>query len=565
MGALSTQCAPTIGQNRAETAERQRKVKPDLWTAELTSGAAGAPGVGRGYRLTDGAGLIARRGDPQSGQSPAVDLYGFIARREPSHGFGRLPLGDGLPGGPGCIRAGIGAQLQSGAGILGHRHYGNRRFNENRSRRELLSNPSGSLLHHGFGDDRGGSLGGLDAGAFDQASEPPVAGVPEIVRIHDLDLKSVGFGGRPFRTRLPAQIDLGDLLSQTLEAHAISVDRPARGRQHPAADHSETNQDWTKPSAERHKAHPSDEALRLCSRTGLRLRVNGATMTSPLPIARSIAELRAIVSDWRKQGLSVALVPTMGALHDGHLSLVAEALRQADRVVTSVFVNPTQFAPTEDLATYPRREARDAELLAGAGAHLMYAPPVEEMYPAGAITTVTVGDAETGGPAQDLEGAARPQMFGGVALVVCKLLNQAQPDVAVFGEKDWQQLMVIRRMVADLDIPARILGVAIARDPEGFALSSRNAYLSEAEVSVARSLNAILAEAAARVAKGEAVAAAEQAASAALLAAGFDKVDYVAIRRADDLSRFAQGVNAPARILAAAWLGKTRLIDNMAV
>jgi pantoate--beta-alanine ligase len=288
-------------------------------------------------------------------------------------------------------------------------------------------------------------------------------------------------------------------------------------------------------------------------------------MTSPLPIARSISELRAIVSDWRKEGLSVALVPTMGALHDGHLSLVAEALRQADRVVTSVFVNPTQFAPTEDLATYPRREARDAELLAGAGAHLMYAPSVEEMYPAGAITTVTVGGPETGGPAQDLEGAARPQMFGGVALVVCKLLNQAQPDVAVFGEKDWQQLMVIRRMVADLDIPTRIIGVQIARDSEGFALSSRNAYLSEAEVAVARQLNLILADAAGKAASGEPAASAEQAASDEILAAGFDKVDYVAIRRADDLAVFKDVVDAPARILVAAWLGKTRLIDNMAV
>lgn len=288
-------------------------------------------------------------------------------------------------------------------------------------------------------------------------------------------------------------------------------------------------------------------------------------MTSPLPIARSIFELRAIVSDWRKQGLSVALVPTMGALHDGHLSLVAEALRQADRVVTSVFVNPTQFAPTEDLATYPRREARDAELLAGAGAHLMYAPSVEEMYPAGAITTVTVGDVETGGPAQDLEGAARPQMFGGVALVVCKLLNQAQPDVAVFGEKDWQQLMVIRRMVADLDIPAKIVGVPIARDADGFALSSRNAYLSDAEVAVARQLNLILAQAADKAASGETVQSVERAASEDLLAAGFDKVDYVAVRRADDLSGFKDKVEAPARILVAAWLGKTRLIDNMPV
>jgi pantoate--beta-alanine ligase len=255
----------------------------------------------------------------------------------------------------------------------------------------------------------------------------------------------------------------------------------------------------------------------------------------------------------------------MGALHDGHLRLVAEALRQADRVVTSVFVNPTQFAPTEDLATYPRRETRDAELLAGAGAHLMYAPSVDEMYPAGAITTVTVGSPETGGPAQDLEGSARPQMFGGVALVVCKLLNQAQPDVAVFGEKDWQQLMVIRRMVADLDIATQIIGVPIARDADGLALSSRNTYLSEDEIVVARRLNGILADAAAKAAAGHPVSAIEHEALGAILQAGFRAVDYITVRRADDLSIFEDRVDAPARILAAAWLGKTRLIDNMAV
>ena len=195
----------------------------------------------------------------------------------------------------------------------------------------------------------------------------------------------------------------------------------------------------------------------------------------------------------------------------------------------------------------------------------MFAPTVDEMYPAGFITTVTVGDASTGGPAQDLEGAARPLMFGGVALVVSKLLNQAQADVAIFGEKDWQQLMVIRRMVADLDIPTRIVGVEIARDTDGLALSSRNAYLSEAELATARKLNGVLAEATRKAAGGAPVAEAEQDAVAAILAAGFDHVDYVAIRRADDLSRFAATVDAPARILVAAWLGKTRLIDNMAV
>ena len=284
-----------------------------------------------------------------------------------------------------------------------------------------------------------------------------------------------------------------------------------------------------------------------------------------LPIARTIADLRGIVNDWRRQGFSVGFVPTMGALHEGHLALVAEALRQADRVVTSVFVNPTQFAAHEDLGTYPRREARDAELLAGARCHLLYAPSIEEMYPVGAVTRITVGDTETGGPSQTLEGAARPQMFGGVALVVTKLLNQVQPDVAVFGEKDWQQLAVIRRMAVDLDMPVRIVGVPTARDGHGLALSSRNAYLSETELEVARRLNGILAEAAITAAGGASIAAVEAEAASALLAQGFARVDYVAIRQPDLASFENDRVDGPGRILAAAVLGTTRLIDNMAV
>jgi pantoate--beta-alanine ligase len=284
------------------------------------------------------------------------------------------------------------------------------------------------------------------------------------------------------------------------------------------------------------------------------------TAFAPLPIARSIAELRETVGDWRRQGFTVGFVPTMGALHEGHLSLVREAGQRADRVVASVFVNPTQFAPHEDLGRYPRQEAEDAELLASAGCHLLFAPSVEEMYPAGATTTISVG-----GPAEGLEGAARPRMFGGVALVVAKLFNQVQPDLAVFGEKDWQQLMVVRRMVRDLDIPVEIVGVATSRDGHGLALSSRNAYLSEAELAVARRLNGVLAEAGAEAARGEPVAAAEKAAMDALLATGFHHIDYVAIRRADDLTPFEGPIDGAARILAAVWLGKTRLIDNLPV
>ncbi len=283
--------------------------------------------------------------------------------------------------------------------------------------------------------------------------------------------------------------------------------------------------------------------------------------TGTLPVARTIAALRQTVADWRRQELRVGFVPTMGALHEGHLTLVREAGSRADRVVASVFVNPTQFAAHEDLGTYPRQEAQDAELLAGAGCHLLFAPSVEEMYPAGATTTVSVG-----GPAEGLEGEFRPQMFGGVALVVAKLLNQVQADVAVFGEKDWQQLMVVRRLVRDLDIPTDIVGSPTMRDGHGLALSSRNAYLSGAELEIARRLNGVLAGAGAAAAAGGLVDVVEQEARAALLSAGFSHVDYVAVRRADDLAVFADGtLDGPGRILAAAWLGRTRLIDNMAV
>lgn len=285
------------------------------------------------------------------------------------------------------------------------------------------------------------------------------------------------------------------------------------------------------------------------------------TDASPLSVVRAVADLRAVVGDWKRQGLKVALVPTMGALHEGHLTLVREAGRRADRVVASNFVNPTQFAAHEDLGRYPRRQEEDARLLAGAGCDLMFAPTVEEMYPDGFATSIVVA-----GPALELEGAFRPAMFGGVALVVSKLFNQVQPDVAVFGEKDYQQLMVIRRFTRDLDLPVDIVGAPTQRDGWGLALSSRNAYLSEAELEIARRLNGVLAEAGVMAASGRPLAEVEKTAQEALLAAGFDRVDYVAVRRADDLAPFEGDVaDAPGRILAAAWLGQTRLIDNMAV
>jgi pantoate--beta-alanine ligase len=282
---------------------------------------------------------------------------------------------------------------------------------------------------------------------------------------------------------------------------------------------------------------------------------------SPLPVARTVDALREAVRGWRRQGLTVSFVPTMGALHEGHLTLVREAGQRADRVVASVFVNPTQFAAHEDLSTYPRREAEDAALLAGAGCHLLFAPTVQEMYPDGFATTVSVG-----GPSQGLETDFRPHFFGGVAVVVAKLLNQVQADVAVFGEKDYQQLLVVRRLARDLDIPTEIMGSPTERDGHGLALSSRNAYLSDDDLLKARRLNGVLAEAAMKAADKRPLAAVERDAYADLLKAGFERVDYVAVRRADDLAVFANGVvDAPARILAAAWLGKTRLIDNMAV
>lgn len=286
----------------------------------------------------------------------------------------------------------------------------------------------------------------------------------------------------------------------------------------------------------------------------------------PFRIVRTVGDLRDAVRAWRSQGLRVALVPTMGALHDGHLKLVAEGLRRADRVLTSVFVNPTQFAAHEDLGAYPRQQERDAELLASAGCALMFAPSVDEMYAPGAVTRITVGDAETGGPSQGLEGDFRPQMFGGVALVVAKLLNQAQADLAVFGEKDWQQLMVVRRLAIDLDIPTEIVGAPTVRDEHGLALSSRNAYLNPEELGIARRLNLILREAGEKARGGRPIPGVEREAYDAILKAGFDTVDYVAIRRADDLAAFASGVvDGEARILTAARIGRTRLIDSMAV
>lgn len=282
---------------------------------------------------------------------------------------------------------------------------------------------------------------------------------------------------------------------------------------------------------------------------------------SPLPLARTVAELRAAVGAWKAAGLRVAFVPTMGALHEGHLSLVRLGLERADRVVASIFVNPAQFAPHEDFDAYPRGEDRDAGLLAAAGCHLLYAPTGREMYPAGFATSVAVA-----GVSEPLEGVSRPHFFGGVATVVAKLLIQCGPDAAIFGEKDYQQLLVIRRMARDLDLAVEIVGGPTAREADGLAMSSRNAYLTADQRARAVALPAAMRTAVERLRAGEAVADVEAAAVAALTEAGFGKVDYVEVRDGETLARLGPGPAAPgARLFVAAWMGGTRLIDNRAV
>jgi pantoate--beta-alanine ligase len=281
-----------------------------------------------------------------------------------------------------------------------------------------------------------------------------------------------------------------------------------------------------------------------------------------LPIVRTVSALRGHLAPWRERRQTVALVPTMGALHQGHMSLIRMARAQADKVVATVFVNPTQFGAGEDFDRYPRDEAADARLLAAEHCDLMYAPAAAEMYPPGFSTAIKVG-----GVSEGMDGDARPHHFGGVATVVAKLLIQAAPDVAIFGEKDYQQLMVIRRLARDLDLHVEILGAPTARDRDGLALSSRNAYLTAPQRAVAGRLNVVLKEAAAALKAGRPVEGVEADAKDALTSAGFEKIDYVEARGADDLARLGPGPvgAAPARLLAAVWLGKTRLIDNVAV
>lgn len=281
-------------------------------------------------------------------------------------------------------------------------------------------------------------------------------------------------------------------------------------------------------------------------------------MTS-VQILRDLPALRSAVDALKSDGKPVVLVPTMGALHDGHLALVEEARRGGRHVVVSIFVNPRQFGPNEDLDAYPRREAKDAQLLTAAGADILWAPTVEVMYPAGYATNISVS-----GISEGLDGAARPGHFDGVATVVTKLFNQVRPDVAIFGEKDYQQLAVIRRFVSDLDLPVEIVGMPTQRAEDGLALSSRNAYLSEEERKAALALPRALAQAKRQMEKGEPVDGALAKAVATLAGAGFDPIDYVTLCDAVTLAPM-HVLDRPAQLLGAAKLGTTRLIDNIAV
>jgi pantoate--beta-alanine ligase len=276
-----------------------------------------------------------------------------------------------------------------------------------------------------------------------------------------------------------------------------------------------------------------------------------------------IDPLRTAVEALRRDG-PIALVPTMGALHEGHLTLVREARRHAAHVVASIFVNPLQFGANEDLDAYPRQLERDSALLAAEGAALLWAPTVDVMYPAGFATNVGVT-----GVSEGLCGAARPGHFDGVATVVCKLFQQVRPDFALFGEKDWQQLAVIRRMARDLDFSfphaEAIIGVPTVREPDGLAMSSRNAYLSPEERAQAACLPRAMQAALAALAAGQPASQSLAALRAALLAGGFASVDYAELRDADSLVELDGLGAAPARLLVAARIGKARLIDNIAV
>jgi pantoate--beta-alanine ligase len=276
-------------------------------------------------------------------------------------------------------------------------------------------------------------------------------------------------------------------------------------------------------------------------------------------IVRTVQELRAISNDWKTQGLTSAVVPTMGALHEGHLTLVREGFQRANKVITTIFVNPKQFAAHEDLGRYPRDEDGDVAMLAEEGVDAVYAPSPEEMYASGFSTTVTLS-----GPAKaGLEDKFRPQFFDGVATVVAKLFIQSGADYAMFGEKDYQQLIVVTAMARDLDIPIEVVGIPTVRESDGLAKSSRNRYLSKHERNQSTAIYKALQQAAEKIRGGGDPQSATKAAARSLMTLGF-KVDYVTARNAESLAP-PQSADEPLRLLAAAWIGKTRLIDNIGV
>ncbi len=281
--------------------------------------------------------------------------------------------------------------------------------------------------------------------------------------------------------------------------------------------------------------------------------------TYPIPVSATVADLRLRVRTWRSEGHRIGLVPTMGALHEGHISLVRIAQQTCDRIVTSIFVNPTQFAPNEDFSSYPRTFDDDVAKLAAADCHLVWAPAPPEMYPEGFATRVVPA-----GAAEGLETDFRQHFFGGVATVCTKLFQQVTPDVAVFGEKDFQQLAVIRQIVRDLDMPLSIVGAPTVREADGLAMSSRNRYLSAEERRIAPLIHEVISGVAAHVLEGGNADSACAEAARRLTAGGFQKIDYIAVRDAATLGAYDPNKGA-GRVLVAAWLGKTRLIDNIAI
>ncbi len=285
---------------------------------------------------------------------------------------------------------------------------------------------------------------------------------------------------------------------------------------------------------------------------------NDPTQEQGLAVVRTVADLRRTVAAFRGTGRTIGLVPTMGALHEGHVSLVKGALERGDIPVTSIFVNPTQFGPNEDFAAYPRDEQGDFDKLREAGCRIVFAPSKDEMYPGQQLTTVTVAGITDG-----LCGPLRPGHFQGVATVVSKLLLMAMPDRAFFGEKDYQQLQVIKRMVRDLSMPFEIVGMPTVREADGLAMSSRNRYMNPAERAVATGLYRELNAVAKAAREGASCTAAAAEASRALLAGGFDKIEYLTVVDAESLEPLEK-VSRPARVIAAVRLGRTRLIDNIA-